>query len=61
MRCPYCQSEDNKVSRVKQGYKVKRTRKCNSCGKRFYTSEEVDVFVLFKDYRKGLGLEDVEI
>lgn len=61
MRCLYCRSTDNTVIDVKQGYKTKRTRKCNSCGKTFRTIEEVDVFVLFKDYRKGLGLEDVEI
>ncbi|MCC6160346.1 MAG: transcriptional repressor NrdR [Deltaproteobacteria bacterium] len=44
MRCPYCQSLDNRVmdSRFREGNNVvRRRRKCSKCGRRFTTYERV--------------------
>ena len=46
MRCPFCGEPETKVivSRLSiDTNAIKRRRECNSCGKRFNTSEQVDL------------------
>ncbi|SMP76448.1 transcriptional repressor NrdR [Neorhodopirellula lusitana] len=45
MRCPFCHSDNDKVldSRSAQaGYRVRRKRFCQQCGRRFITLEQID-------------------
>lgn len=45
MRCPYCHSDNDKVldSRSAQaGYRVRRKRLCQKCGRRFVTMEHIE-------------------
>lgn len=43
MRCPYCSSYDNYVSKTEQMYSgnVRRHRKCSECGRYFTTVESI--------------------
>lgn len=46
MKCPYCQKAETKVvdSRLlKEGFSVRRRRKCESCDKRFTTYETIEI------------------
>jgi len=46
MKCPYCQESETKVvdSRLlKEGFSVRRRRKCDQCEKRFTTYETVEI------------------
>lgn len=46
MRCPYCGENETKVvdSRLlKEGYSVRRRRKCESCDKRYTTYETIEI------------------
>lgn len=47
MKCPYCGSEDTKVtdSRVTEG-KKRRRRCCGNCGRRFTTYESVEMPII---------------
>jgi transcriptional repressor NrdR len=55
MKCPFCQSENDKVidSRsVEEGFAIRRRRQCVQCGKRFSTYErvaELDIRVIKRD------------
>ncbi|MEM9368435.1 MAG: transcriptional regulator NrdR [Planctomycetota bacterium] len=45
MRCPYCHTENDKVLDTrtdKSGYTVRRKRFCQSCARRFTTSEQIE-------------------
>lgn len=45
MRCPFCHSDNDKVldSRSAQsGYRVRRKRLCQKCGRRFVTMEQIE-------------------
>jgi len=58
MKCPYCNSDSDKVvdSRsVRDGCAVRRRRECIDCGRRFTTYESVEksqLFVIKKDGRR---------
>jgi len=58
MRCPFCNSSDNKVvdTRVlKEKNEIRRRRKCYNCGERFTTYERVEEhlpMVIKKDGRR---------
>ena len=46
MKCPYCQAAETKVvdSRLlKEGFSVRRRRKCEGCEKRFTTYETIEI------------------
>ncbi|MBD65728.1 MAG: transcriptional regulator NrdR [Halobacteriovoraceae bacterium] len=46
MKCPYCQESETKVvdSRLlKEGFSVRRRRKCDGCEKRFTTYETIEI------------------
>lgn len=46
MRCPFCDQSETKVvdSRLlKEGFSVRRRRKCESCEKRFTTYETIEI------------------
>lgn len=46
MRCPFCDANDTKVvdSRIlKEGFSVRRRRKCESCEKRYTTYETIEI------------------
>ncbi len=46
MKCPYCQESETKVvdSRLlKEGFSVRRRRKCDGCDKRFTTYETIEI------------------
>lgn len=46
MRCPFCFTEDTKVTDsrlVADGYQVRRRRECGSCKERFTTFESVEL------------------
>lgn len=46
MRCPFCQDNETKVvdSRLlKDGYSIRRRRKCESCERRFTTYETIEI------------------
>ena len=46
MRCPFCGENDTKVvdSRIlKEGYSVRRRRKCEACEKRYTTYETIEI------------------
>lgn len=46
MKCPYCQECETKVvdSRLlKEGFSVRRRRKCDGCTKRFTTYENIEI------------------
>lgn len=44
MRCPFCRSENNRVVDSRQQLSTRRRRyECNNCGKRFSTTEYVEV------------------
>ena len=49
MRCPYCGSEDTRVSDsrpVEENNSIRRRRACDECGKRFTTYEKVETIPL---------------
>ncbi len=55
MECPYCQSNDTKVTDKRDNEAVtRRRRECLKCGKRFTTYErvELDLSVIKKDGRR---------
>jgi transcriptional repressor NrdR len=58
MKCPFCQSQEDKVidSRVsKEGNAIRRRRECLKCGKRFTSYERVEELapmVIKKDGRR---------
>ncbi len=46
MKCPFCEKAETKVvdSRLlKEGFSVRRRRKCEGCGKRFTTYETIEI------------------
>ena len=56
MKCPYCESEEDKVidSRTgKDGSSVRRRRECIKCGKRFTTYEYIEKIPLTVIKRDG--------
>lgn len=57
MKCPYCQSQDTKVtdSRDTGTYSIRRRRECLKCNKRFTTYEYIEMsplYVIKKDGRR---------
>lgn len=57
MRCPWCQSLDDKVvdSRLAEdGVVIRRRRECLSCGRRFTTYERLEEAPLWVAKRSGL-------
>ena len=45
MRCPFCQSDDDKVTdsrSVDDGARIRRRRECLACGGRFTTNEQIE-------------------
>lgn len=58
MKCPYCQSADNRVidsRESKDGDMIRRRRECDACHKRFTTHERVEEFlpaIVKKDGRR---------
>jgi transcriptional repressor NrdR len=57
VRCPYCQSMDDKVidSRMAEaGAATRRRRECLACGRRFTTFERVEELQLFVVKRSGV-------
>lgn len=49
MRCPYCGSEDTRVTDsrpVEESNSIRRRRQCDSCGKRFTTYEKIETIPL---------------
>jgi len=45
MRCPFCHSDNDKVTdsrSAEAGYRVRRKRLCQECGRRFVTIEQID-------------------
>ncbi|MCK4233662.1 transcriptional repressor NrdR [candidate division WOR-3 bacterium] len=56
MKCPFCGSEDNKVTDTrpgKEGKSVRRRRECIDCGRRFTTYEYVEKSPLVVVKRDG--------
>ncbi|TES90874.1 MAG: transcriptional repressor NrdR [Candidatus Cloacimonadota bacterium] len=56
MKCPFCGSEDNKVTDTrpgKEGKSVRRRRECLSCSRRFTTYEYVEKSPLMVIKRDG--------
>lgn len=64
MRCPFCQSNETKVvdSRLlKEGFSIRRRRKCEKCEKRFTTYENIEIsmpMVVKLDGRRETFLRD---
>ncbi len=58
MRCPFCKGDDTKVidsRRAREGFQIRRRRKCLACERRFTTYEEVEespLRVIKKDGRR---------
>ena len=58
MRCPFCHSNQNKVTdsrETSEGIAIRRRRECTDCGKRFTTYEHVEktpLMVVKKDGRR---------
>ena len=49
MRCPYCASEDTRVTDsrpVEETNSIRRRRQCDKCGKRFTTYEKIEMIPL---------------
>lgn len=49
MRCPYCGSEDTRVTDsrpVEESNSIRRRRQCDHCGKRFTTYEKIETIPL---------------
>ena len=49
MRCPYCASEDTRVTDsrpVEEMNSIRRRRQCDKCGKRFTTYEKIETIPL---------------
>lgn len=49
MKCPYCGSEDTRVTDsrpVEESNSIRRRRQCDSCGKRFTTYEKIEMIPL---------------
>ena len=56
MRCPYCENEDSKVidsRHTEDGRAIRRRRECESCGKRFTTSEKIEEMILMVIKKDG--------
>ena len=71
MKCPFCQESETKVvdSRLlKEGFSVRRRRKCEDCEKRFTTYETIEISMpnivkldgRREDYRKEKIREGIE-
>jgi transcriptional repressor NrdR len=46
MKCPFCQAKDTKVvdsRNLKEGFSIRRRRKCESCERRFTTYETIEI------------------
>ena len=46
MRCPYCSSDNTRVTDsrpTEDNYAIRRRRKCDACGRRFTTYEKVEL------------------
>lgn len=46
MKCPFCQASDTKVidsRNLKEGFSIRRRRKCESCKRRFTTYESIEI------------------
>ena len=58
MKCPYCGSEDTRVTDsrpVEESNSIRRRRQCDSCGKRFTTEEKIETIplvVIKKDHTR---------
>ena len=58
MKCPYCGSEETRVTDsrpVEESNSIRRRRQCDSCGKRFTTYEKIETIplvVIKKDHTK---------
>jgi transcriptional repressor NrdR len=55
MRCPYCASNESKVTNKRDvGSEARRRRECLKCGKRFTTLErvELDLSIIKKDGKR---------
>ena len=58
MKCPYCGSEDTRVTDsrpVEESNSIRRRRQCDSCGKRFTTYEKIETIplvVIKKDHTR---------
>ncbi len=58
MKCPYCGSEDTRVTDsrpVEESNSIRRRRQCDSCGKRFTTYEKIEMIplvVIKKDHTR---------
>ncbi len=49
MKCPFCGSDDNRVTDsrpVEENNAIRRRRQCDSCGKRFTTYEKIETIPL---------------
>ena len=58
VRCPYCQTDDDRVvdSRAAEaGAAIRRRRECNSCGQRFSTYERAEQTGLLIRKRSGIA------
>lgn len=58
MRCPYCESDDDRVvdSRASDGGEaIRRRRECRRCGHRYTTFERVEDVPLFVVKRSGVS------
>ncbi|MCI7092685.1 MAG: transcriptional regulator NrdR [Lachnospiraceae bacterium] len=58
MKCPYCGSEDTRVTDsrpVEESNSIRRRRQCDSCGRRFTTYEKIETIplvVIKKDHTR---------
>ena len=58
MKCPYCGSEETRVTDsrpVEESNSIRRRRQCDSCGKRFTTYEKIETIplvVIKKDHTR---------
>ena len=58
MKCPYCGSEETRVTDsrpVEESKSIRRRRQCDSCGKRFTTYEKIETIplvVIKKDHTR---------
>ena len=58
MRCPYCQTDDDRVvdSRAAEsGAAIRRRRQCNGCGQRFSTYERAEQMGVLIRKRSGIA------
>ena len=58
MRCPYCQTDDDRVvdSRIaEQGAAIRRRRECRACARRFSTYERAEAVGILVRKRSGIA------